>query len=83
MPKSAEETASDRTRQTDNDGRGEEVVEEEEEAERMRGTAKGRGGPLIYHRYACACTTLSVSDYYYIPYILAGHKRVPIWRLAD
>ena len=52
----------------------EEVVEEEEEAERMRGTAKGRGGPLVYHRYACACTTLSVSDYYYIPYILAGQK---------
>ncbi|KYN14679.1 hypothetical protein ALC57_13093 [Trachymyrmex cornetzi] len=46
-----------RTRQTDDDGRGEEVVvveeeeeKKEEEAERMRGTAKGRGGPLVYHR---------------------------------
>ncbi|EGI59776.1 hypothetical protein G5I_12063 [Acromyrmex echinatior] len=40
-----------RTRQTDEDGRGKEMVEEEEEeeAERMRGTAKGRGGPLVYH----------------------------------
>lgn len=50
------------------------MVEEEEEEDARNREGKRRAVTSVYHRYACACTTLSVSDYYYIPYIVAGQK---------